>query len=126
MSVAFLMGVYPARGLAYALSSDGTYYIVTGIGNCTDTELIIPNKYRGKPVQEISANAFYQNASITSLHIPASLRVIGELAFGKCTRLQNAYFEDTSKMWLFYDRYDTYIGGMDVNTLSLPTECAYY
>ncbi len=33
------------EGLEYTLSSDGTYYSVTGIGTCTDTDVVIPESY---------------------------------------------------------------------------------
>ena len=46
------------EGLTYALSDDSTYYICTGMGTCTDTELVIPTDYNGLPVKEIGDCAF--------------------------------------------------------------------
>lgn len=47
-----------SKGLAYELDDTSTYYTVIGIGSCTDTDIIIPNTYNGKPVTSIGDNAF--------------------------------------------------------------------
>ena len=39
-----------SEGLAYTLSPDGTYYSVSGIGDCKDTDLVIPPEHEGLPV----------------------------------------------------------------------------
>lgn len=57
-------------GLAYTLSSDGTYYTVTGIGECTDTDVVIPSTYNDLPVRAIGDNAFAYCSSLTSVDIP--------------------------------------------------------
>ena len=36
-----------SEGLEFTLNEDGESYSVTGIGDCTDTEIIIPTKYQG-------------------------------------------------------------------------------
>ena len=61
----------PSEGLAYVLSTDGTYYIVAGIGNCAETDIVIPKTYKSKPVSEISSSAFYENDFIITLKIPS-------------------------------------------------------
>ena len=47
--------------LIYELSTDGTYYIVTGLGQCSCENIFIPNEHENKPVKEIGRSAFYQN-----------------------------------------------------------------
>lgn len=47
-----------SEGLEYSWNSDGTGYTVTGIGTCTDTEIIIPSEYNAKPVTSIGESAF--------------------------------------------------------------------
>ncbi len=76
-----------ARELAYTLSADGTYYIVSGIGTCTDTDLVIPATYKDLPVKEIGASAFRDNTAITSVTIPEGVKTIGNYAFSGCTGL---------------------------------------
>ena len=39
----------PSQNLRYTLSTDGTYYILSGIGTCADTDIVIPSEYEGKP-----------------------------------------------------------------------------
>ncbi len=73
-------------GLDYTLSKDGTYYIVSSIGVCTSTDIVIPAIYEDLPVKEIQSNAFsYSN--ITSVIIPEGVTTIGERAFDYCTSL---------------------------------------
>lgn len=75
--------------LDYTLSSDGTYYTVSGIGDCQDTELIIPNTHRGIPVKKIAASAFEGNTQIKWLIFLSGEveQSIGERAFFGCSSL---------------------------------------
>lgn len=76
-----------AEGLEYNLSYDGTYYIVTGIGTVTDTEIIIPSTYNGLPVTSIGNSAFDGCTSLTGIEIPDSVTSINMWAFRGCTSL---------------------------------------
>ncbi len=111
-----------SEGLEYTISNDGTFYSVTGIGTCTDNELIIPGTYNNKPVKEIGDEAFKNNTSITSVVIPDSVTSIvrsafrdcssltsvtigngvisiGYYAFGGCTSLNAVYITDIAKWY---------------------------
>ena len=46
------------EGLEYELSSDGSYYILTSMGVCTDKEVTVAEKHDGKPVKAIAEEAF--------------------------------------------------------------------
>ena len=46
-----------SAGLEYTLSEDGTYYIFTGRGTCTDKDVVIGNWHDGKPVKEVASQA---------------------------------------------------------------------
>ena len=77
-----------SSGLEYSVNSDGTTCTITGIGTCTDTELIIPEEIDGYRVTKISNNAFANNEIITSVLIPDSVYSIGSKAFYKCYNLE--------------------------------------
>ena len=63
-------------GLAFTLLDDGTYE-VSGIGSCTDTEIVILSVYNDKPVTSIGNYAFYNCSGLTSVTIPDSVTSIG-------------------------------------------------
>ena len=73
--------------LRYTLSFDSTYYTVSGIGDCDDTDVIILKTYNGKPVTSIDNYAFYDRTGLTSIKIPNSVTRIGDRAFINCTGL---------------------------------------
>ena len=80
------------EGLSYTLSSDGTYYEVSGIGTATDTDIVMPMFYEDLPVKSISENAFENNTKINSITIPESITYIGNYAFSGCTKLTKINF----------------------------------
>ena len=80
--------------LKLTLSSDGTYYSVTGIGGCTDTDIVIPAIYNNLPVTKINSKAFYNCSSLTSITIPDSITSIGNDAFSGCRNLTGVYITD--------------------------------
>ena len=84
-----------SQGLEYSLDSDGKGYTVTGIGTCTDTDLIIPPIYNGLPVKSIGDYAFEDCTSLTSVTIPNSVTSIGYGAFKNCTGLTSVTIGDS-------------------------------
>ena len=74
-------------GLAYELSSDGTYATCTGIGTATDTDIVIASKYEGFPVTSIGTTAFKNNRNLTSVVIGDGVTSIGYSAFNDCRNL---------------------------------------
>ena len=82
-------------GLSYSLNGDGSYW-VTSVGECTDTEVVIPAQYNGKAVTGIAEEAFAYNETITSVYIPSSVKKIQPNAFFFCTNLQGVTFETTT------------------------------
>ena len=83
------------EGLEYTLSSDKTYYIVTGIGTASG-DIIIPDTHEGLPVKEIGDDAFEDCSSLTSIEIPAGVTSIGDYAFSRCSNLENVTFAEGS------------------------------
>ena len=95
-----------SEGLEYTLSDEGTYYIVSEIGTCTDTDIVIPEEYNGLPVKKIAAYAFKGYTSLTSITIPDSVTSIGNGAFSDCSSLTSVKIgngvTDISS-WTFYN-----------------------
>ena len=75
-----------SQGLAFTLLDDETYE-VSGIGSCTDTEIVIPSVYNDKPVTSIGDRAFHGWNGLTSVTIPDSVTSIGGYAFRGCSGL---------------------------------------
>lgn len=88
-------GKTPSEGLAFSLMSDGNSYGVSGIGTCTDTDIIIPSTYEGKPVTSINLNAFKKCSNLTSIVIPDSVTSIGGSAFFSCSSLESVVIGDS-------------------------------
>ena len=87
--------IAPGEGLAYALNSDLDGYIVTGIGSCTDADIVIPSTYEGKSVTSIGDSAFEDCSSLTSVTIPDSVTSIGSYAFYNCSSLTSVTTPDS-------------------------------
>ena len=78
-----------SEGLAFVSNGDGTCS-VSGIGTCTDTDVIIPSvSPAGSKVTHIAAQAFDSNDYITSVNIPEGVISIEERAFKDCVALKN-------------------------------------
>lgn len=86
-----------SEGLAMVLISEGEY-TVSGIGTCTDTEILIPTTYNGMPVVSVEASAFLNNTAITSVVLPDSITSIGENAFNGCESLTSVTFGKNSQL----------------------------
>ncbi|MBQ4065395.1 MAG: leucine-rich repeat domain-containing protein, partial [Clostridia bacterium] len=86
---------YASEGLDFTLNDDGRSYSVTGIGDCTDTDLIIPSTYNGFPVTGIGRDAFWYCTVLTSVIIPDSVTSIEGFAFSNCSALTSVTIPDS-------------------------------
>ena len=122
----------PSEGLKFELHSNGKGYVVTGIGSCTDENLVIPETYNGKPVVQIGPAAFENNtriktvivsntvtsirydafsncSSLTSIVIPQNVTEVQSYAFFNCTALKHIYCETTYESpWGYPDGWSVY------------------
>ena len=78
-----------AEALSYQWDDALAGWVVTGMGNVSDTDVVIPGEYRGKPVKGIGDWAFAYatddtpggEIALTSVIIPGSITTIGDFAF---------------------------------------------
>lgn len=77
-----------SSGLDYEVNSDGSTCTVTGMGVCTDLDVVIPESIDGYQVTSIGKSAFATRL-ITSIVIPDSVIGIGSCAFDRCTELRH-------------------------------------
>lgn len=102
------------KGLTYELNASKDGYIVTGLGEATDKDIVIPEKYEGLPIVEIGEKAF-ANTQIYSVKFPSNLKKIGEKAFAFCDYLESPTLPDSITdigMYAFY--HCTYIENIKI------------
>ncbi len=116
-------------GLAYRLTSDGTYSVSLGRAVYSE-EIVIPATYRGKPVSSIPEGGFADAANIQKITIPSSIRRIGADAFLGSDEISAVYISDiaswcrtefstSSSNPLCYSA-ELYVGGTLVTDLVIP------
>ena len=96
--------------LSFESNGNGTCTLV-GIGSYTDACLVVPEKNsKGESVTSIAEKAFYSCPTLTAVQIPASVKHIGELAFGDCANLiyigvnsSNTSYKDISGVLYSFD-----------------------
>lgn len=87
-----------SSGLEFDSNGDGTCYVI-GIGDCTDSEIVIPAvSPDGDTVIGIDNSAFAGEA-ITSVSFPSTLEEIGRRAFNGCNALTDVYYDGTEEEW---------------------------
>ena len=84
-----------SEGLKFSINEDGESYSVTGIGSCTDTDIVIPSEYNGLPVTRIGDIAFAECYSIVGVEIPSGVITIGKTSFYNCKNLTSVIIPDS-------------------------------
>ena len=87
-----------SQGLKYTVLAGNTCKI-TGMGSCTDTELIIPKYVDGYKVTGIGNSAFWYCTSLTSITIPEGVTSIGIYTFYGCYSLMSITYTGTISEW---------------------------
>ncbi|MBQ7353798.1 MAG: leucine-rich repeat domain-containing protein [Clostridia bacterium] len=126
-----------SQGLEFTLSEDQSYYILSGVGTCTDLDIVIPEKYNGKPVKSIGYRAFYSCDRIKSLEIPSGVESIGMGAFAECISLTSltvpssvtdidyeAFLNDNS-LTLYCESQSILEGWLDLDTSKIEVVLDY-
>ena len=79
------------EGLTYEIVNDNV--VITGYTG-TETDIIIPPLIEGYPVQYIGEKAFYQNETLESISLPATISKVRNSAFRYCTNLKSVIMAD--------------------------------
>lgn len=83
-----------SEGLKYTVSTGKPGYVVSGKGDCEDTDIVIPSTYNGQPVVGIGNQAFRECDNILSITIPNSVTSIEGAAFMYCSSLKTVVLPD--------------------------------
>lgn len=86
-----------SEGLTYEKVSGG--YIVTGIGTCKDSLVVIPEMYANEPIIGIGENAFKNYDQLSTIYFSSNIKTIGSSAFSNCDNLQSVKYKGAIRDW---------------------------
>ena len=84
-----------SEGLVYKINELNTYS-VTGIGTCTDVDIVIPRIHNGIKVEAIETGSF-SNSEIESITMHNGITYMGHSVFKNCKKLKKVNFSDKLK-----------------------------
>ena len=84
--------------LEFTLKEDNTYE-VSGIGNCVDSNIIIPNYFNDLLVTSIKNNVFENYSNLISITFGNNIINIGNKTFLGCNNLEKVYYNGTIEDW---------------------------
>lgn len=115
----FTCGLPLGQGLLYSLRRDG-FHIVSEIVCQEEREL--PEMRLGIPVTAVEENAFLENHTLRILKIPAGIRQVGNMAFYRCSMLEQIIMEEgVQKLGSF-----AFAGCESLNTVYVPESLTYF
>ncbi len=98
----------------FQLELVGNAYAVTAyLGS--DTTVTVPSAYKGKSVTIIDERAFYDCSFITTVQLPATIKEIGNQAFGYCTALKKIDIPSCTRL-----KDEAFLGCTTLTELTLP------
>ena len=83
------------NGLIFYWDGFKTCYVRADWSNFTQTDLVIPEEYKGHRVVKIRDYAFSSCDTLTNVTIPSSVTNIGEFAFYNCSNLKKVSIPDS-------------------------------
>ena len=139
VTLAFTLTSCGGPSMEFVLSEDGTYYVVDQIRfKKADTEVVIPEEYKGLPVKAIGENAFIaelEESFITKLTVPGSVTImddyIGELcrySSDTSASVTDVYYGGTEQQWFTMmdggncTYYNLYINDTLVTSATIPAD----
>ena len=103
-------------GIKYTLLDDGTYAAV-GVVDYSITKIVVPSKYNGKAVTEISSGAFEDCKALEIVKIEDGIRLIGENAFKGCDALAKVTLPESVRTI----RSGAFMGCSSLTGIKLPS-----
>lgn len=86
-----------SKGFVYTFDGNKNY-LITNIGTCNDSDIILPDMYQGIIISEISENVFKENNELNSIKISDTIEVIGISCFEGCNNLKNVILSENSSL----------------------------
>lgn len=108
-----------SEGLEYYFEideNDEAGIVITGLGTCTDRDIIIPEKLRGLPVVAVN---FYYSIDIDSIYIPNTVRSIRRI---NSDNLKKVIIDEESSS-LTEIAYEAFSGCSSLEEINLPETC---
>ena len=111
------MEVIPATGsIGLEYTNYGEFYVVSGIGTCTDTDIIIASEYNGLPVTQIGVKAFKDCTLLINITIPDSVTCIMDDAFSGCESLTSISISNSvTSIW-----FNAFSGCTSLTSITIP------
>lgn len=104
----------PSKGLEISVGENACF--VFGIGDCKDSDILIPSEYEGLPVTTIADHAFNSCWGMTSITIPESVTFIGYRAFLNCNGLKSATLPNS----ITSIEMETFENCISLTTITIP------
>ena len=111
-----------SAGLEFESNEDGTCALI-GMGDCTDTDVIIPSRSPDGDLVTSIDNSAFSGEAITSITIPVGIEEIGRNAFKGCNDLTDVYYEGTTAQW---EEIDIKSGNTPLTDATLHANDVFY
>ncbi len=93
----------------------------SGIGTCTETDIVVATIYKGFPVKYVSDSALKDNTTVKSIVLRAPIVSIQGYAFRGCTALESITFPETLESISKYVFYEC----RSLRSLTFPESLTY-